>query len=62
MLRIIGILSLIVMFGAFVTGAAADSDGVEALGYGLTLAMMPVSACAWMASIAFPKQGAASQV
>jgi len=61
MSRIIGTLALVLMFGAFIAGAAADTEWMQALGYGLTLAMMPVTACAWMATIAFPRQTSASK-
>ena len=61
MAQLIGTLALIVMFAAFVVGASSENEAVQALGYGLTLAMMPVSACAWMASIAFPQNGPTSR-
>ncbi len=61
MSRLIGVLALILMFGAFIAGSAADTEWMQALGYGLTLVMMPVTAIAWMAAIAFPRQVAASK-
>ncbi len=54
-MKVVGYLALAVLSAAAMSGAAANSELVKCFAFGLTLVVMPVAACALMASIAFPK-------
>lgn len=54
-MKLIGYAALALMLAALFGGASAHTETMKAIGFGSTLLLMPVTACALLASVAFPK-------